>query len=120
MKRIVLISSLLLVCSLAFPAEKSSIIKDILKDHASQKVEYAQQLIKFTEAQASQLMELEYNFLLEVQKAENSCWSNSVKKTEMLKEKKYKVIKGILSHDEYIKYKAIDNKEIKMHPLWAE
>ena len=87
MKRIVLISSLLLVCSLAFPAEKPSIIKDILKDHASQKVEYAQQLIKFTEAQASQLMELEYNYLLEVQKAENSCWSNSVKKTEKLKEK---------------------------------
>lgn len=120
MKRIVLLSSLLLVCSLVFPAEKSSIIKDILKDHASQKVEYAQQLIKFTEAQAAQLMELEYNFLLDVQKAENSCWCNSVKKTVKLKEKKYKALEKILSNSEYIKYKAIDNKEIKKYPLWAE
>ena len=120
MKRILLISSLFLVCSLVFPAEKSTVIKDILKDHAFQKVEYAQKLIKFTESQASELMDLEYKYLLDVQTAENSCWCNSVKKIARLKDKKLKVVEKILSRDEYIKYKAIDNKEIKKHPLWAE
>ena len=119
MKRIVLISSLLLVCSLAFPAEKSSIIKDILKDHASQKVEYAQQLIKFTEAQASQLMELEYNYLLEVQKAENCRCCNTANKIKKSAEKRDIELQKILTREQYLKYEALDKNRIKKHPLRA-
>ncbi|MFV0391086.1 MAG: hypothetical protein ACK5KP_04255 [Paludibacteraceae bacterium] len=120
MKRFLLLSTIALTCLSLFSAEKTSVVKDVFKAHAIQQVEYAQKLIRFTDAHAKQLVELEYQFLLDSQKAENCCICNSAKKIEKLKVDKYKKIEVILPKDEYIKYKAIDNKEIKRHPLWAE
>lgn len=120
MKKILLLTSLFLVSVMAMPAEKTTIIKDILNEYAIQKVEYLQGLIKFSDAQAKQLKEIELDFLLDVQKAENSFLCNKQKNIEKLKKEKYQAIEKILSRDEYIKYKAVDNKEIKKHPLWAD
>ncbi|HHT21794.1 MAG TPA: hypothetical protein GXZ87_00560 [Bacteroidales bacterium] len=120
MKRLLLLSSLFMVFTLAFPKEKSSIINEVFEQYATQKVEHIQSLVKFTDEQAKQLKNVEYQFLLDVQKAEN-CWlCNKKKRVEKLKVAKYKAIEKILSKNAYIKYKAIDNNEIKKMPLWAD
>ncbi len=120
MKRLLLLSSLFMVFTLAYPKEKPSIINQVFKEYASQKVDYMQDLVKFTDEQAKQLKDVEYQFLLDVQKAE-TCWlCNKEKRVAKLKTAKYKAIEKILSKDAYIKYKAIDNEEIKKLPLWAD
>lgn len=120
MKRFFLLSAIVCISLSLFSAEKTSIVKDVFKTHAVRQVEYAQNLISFTDLQAKQLVELEYQFLLDVQKVENCRLCNSTKKIESLKTNKYKKVERILPKDEFIKYKAIDNKEIKRYPLWAE
>lgn len=120
MKRLLLLSSLFMVFTFAFSKDNASIINKVFEQHATQKVEYIQSLVKFTDEQAKQIKNIEYQFLLDVQKAENCWFCNKKKRIEKLKVKKYKAIEKILSKDAYIKYKAIDNKEIKKHPLWAD
>ncbi len=104
----------------AMSSDKESIITQVLKEHVNQKVNYIQSVVKFTDAQAKQLKTLELNYLLDVQKAENCFWCRTKKRVEKLKLNKYKAVEKILSKDEYIKYKAIDNKEIKRHPETAK
>lgn len=120
MKKIFLFTSLFLISVMAMTADNTTIIKDILNEYAIQKVDYLQGLIKFSDVQAKHLKEIELDYLLEVQKAENCFLCNKQKKIERLKKEKYQAIEKILSRDEFIKYKAVDNKEIKKHPLWAD
>ena len=120
MKQIFLTIVLALVCNAAFSAEKSTIIKDILTEHVSQKVEKMQQLINFSDAQREQLQELELIFLLDVQKAENCTCCNSQKKVEKLKVKREQNLQKILTREQFIKYDAIENNRIKKGSLRVE
>lgn len=116
--------TLLLTAFVAFvavaSAQKSGIIAEVLRQSAENKVVQMQELIKFDDAQAEKLKNLEFKFLLDVQKAENCCLCNKKKRVEKLQKKRDAELQQILSRDEYIKYDAVDNKKIKKHPLWAE
>lgn len=108
------------MCVTAIPAEKPSVIKGILSEYVIQKVEYMQELVKFDAIHTKRLQQIELAYLLKVQKVENCFLCNKAKKIEKLKAKKYKAIEEILSPNEFIKYKALDNNEIEKHPLWAD
>ena len=120
MKQILSIIVLSFICSVAFPAEKSTIITGVLTEYATHKVEKMQRLINFSDAQHEQLKELELNFLLDVQKAESCACCNSKKKVEKLKKQKEQNLQKILTYDQFIKYDAIENNRLKKGPLQAE
>ena len=100
-------------------AQKTGIIADVLKKSAEDKVTKMQELIGFNDDKAKKLNELEFNFLLDVQKAENCCLCNKKKRIEKLQQKRDQGLQQILTRDEYIKYDAVENERIKKHPLWA-
>ncbi|VBB48346.1 exported hypothetical protein [uncultured Paludibacter sp.] len=120
MKRILLITTTFICFSMFASAQKSTIIKDILKNTAVEKVGYMQRLIKFSDENAKKLEKIEYQFLLDVQKAENCCMCNSAKKVEKLKLKKNEAIQKILPRDEYLKYNAIEKERIKKQSLQVQ
>lgn len=115
---------LLLTAFVAFvaiaSAQKTGIIAGVLKKSAEEKVTRMQEMIGFDDNKARQLNELEFTFLLDVQKAESCCLCNRKKRIEKLKKKRDQELQQILSRDEYIKYDAVENERIKKHPLWAE
>ncbi|MGC3979504.1 MAG: hypothetical protein QM751_15560 [Paludibacteraceae bacterium] len=78
---------ILTVCSLVV-AQKSTMIKDILRNSADQKVTYIQHIINLNDTQTVQLKDIEYRFLVQVQKAKNCCLTNSAKKIEKFRRQK--------------------------------
>ena len=120
MKQTVLAIALFLMCNVVFPAEKSTITKDILTEHVTQKVEKMQRSIKFSDAQSEQLKELELNFLLDVQKAECCACCCAQKKVEKLKIKREQNLRKILTDDQFFKYDIIENDRLKKGPVRAE
>ena len=113
--------TLLLTALFAFiltASAQQSIIKDVFERFVEDKVSSMQKIIDITDSQAAQLKELEVNFLVDVNAAENCFWCNSKKRIEKLIKKKEEKLKEILSLDQYIKYDAIDKKKIKKHPIW--
>lgn len=119
MKRFVLLSSLLVVCSLVLQAEKSSVITDILNEYVIRKVDDMQQNIRFSDTQAAQLKKVELDYLLEVQKTENCRCCNSVKRIKKAAEKKDQELQNTLTREQYLKYVAIEKNRVKKHPLRA-
>lgn len=105
---------------LCVSAQKSNVISEILKNYAIEKVEKMQEFIKFSNENSEKLKVIEYQFLLDVQKAENCCMCNSAKKIQMLKSKKYNEIQKILPRDEFLKYDSIEKERIKKYPLWTK
>ncbi|MDO5663965.1 MAG: hypothetical protein Q4G63_01755 [Bacteroidia bacterium] len=101
-------------------AQKTGIITDILKRSAEEKVTEMQKLIGFDDTQAKQLSEVEFKFLIDVQKAENCCLCNTKKRVEKLKQNRDAELQKILTREQYIKYDAVENGRIKRHPGWAE
>ncbi|NLO70916.1 MAG: hypothetical protein GX102_08295 [Porphyromonadaceae bacterium] len=116
MKRILLLSTLFLICFVSVKSEKSAIIQNILKDHVAQQVEKRQNLIKFTNAQAIELKDLELKYLLNVQRAENCRCCNTKKRVAKLRAKRDEDLQKILTREQYIKYDAIDRNTIIMNP----
>ena len=120
MKKFLYSTLLLLSVSLNVSAQKSTVIQDILKNTAVEKVASMQQSIRFTDEQAKQLVEIEYRFLSDVQKAENCCLCNSAKRVEKLRHKKEKAVQKVLTREQFIKYDAVEKQKIKKYPVWAE
>lgn len=116
MKKILVLVLLSLVV-MGLSAQQVSIIEDILANSVEEKVTSMQELIGFDDAQAQQLREMELNFLLEANKAENCFLCNKQKRIEKLKQKRNTELQKILERDQYIKYDAIENDRIKKHPL---
>lgn len=99
---------------------QQSIIKDVFEEFVEDKVTSMQEVIDITDEQAEQLKEVELNFLLDVNSAEN-CWLCKTKKrVRKLKVKKEERLKDILSLDQFIKYDALVNNKIKKHPVYME
>ena len=121
MKRIQLTIITFLLCSFCvFSAPKETIVKDILTEYVTLKMEEMQAVIKFDDEQRAQLQEIELKFLLDVQKAEVCACFNSQKKVRKLKEKRVQSLQKILTREQFIKYDAIENDRIKEGSLRAE
>ena len=115
--------TLLLTALFAFiltASAQQSIIKDVFERFVEDKVSSMQKIIDITDSQAAQLKELEVNFLVDVNAAENCWWCNSKKRIKKIESKKEQQLKEILSLDQYIKYDALENDKIKRHPVWLE
>ena len=119
MKRFAFIASLVMVFSVAYSGEKTTIIRDILTEYAAQKVDNRQELIQFSDQQAKELKQPELNYLLEVKKAENCRCCNTANKIKKSAEKRDSELQKILTREQYLKYEALDKNRIKKHPLRA-
>lgn len=99
---------------------QDSIIKDVFEKFVEDKILSMQKVIDITDDQVKLLKEVELNFLLDVNSAENCWWCNKKKKVEKLKSRKEQQLKEILRLDQYIKYDALENRKIKKHPIYME
>ena len=107
-----------LVCIAVVQAQSQpGIIDNALKKSAEHKVAEMQELIGFDDAKANRLIELEFQFLLDVRKAENCCLCNKRKRIEKLQKNRDKDLQNILSREQYIKYDAVENDRIKNIPV---
>ena len=79
-----------------------------------------QKLIGFDDAQSKRLADLEFKFLIDVQKAENCCWCNKKKRVEKLKQRRDTELQEILSRNDYIKYEGGKVEKIKDYPVRVE
>ena len=110
---------LLLTALFAFilnTSAQESIIKDVFEQFVETKIERMQKLIGFDDKQAIQLKELELNFLLEVNAAENCFWCRTKKRIKKLNKQRDNDLQLILTREQYIKYNAIDNNLIQKNP----
>ena len=101
-------------------SSQDSIINSVFEKFVESKISSMQKVIDITDEQAEQLKEVELNFLLDVNSAENCFWCNKKKRVEKLKTMKEEQLKEILRLDQYIKYDALENKKIKKHPMYME
>lgn len=99
---------------------QESIVKDVFEKFVEDKISSIQKVIPITEEQAMQIKDIELNFLLDVNSAENCWWCNTKKRIKRLEDKKEKQLKEVLSLDQYIKYDALENDKINRHPIWLE
>lgn len=117
MKKLGLLLTALIAIAAIAPAQKTGIIADVLKKSAEEKVARMQEMIGFDDNKARQLNELEFTFLLDVQKAENCCLCNRKKRIEKLKKKRDQDLQQILTRVEYIKYEGGDLEGVKKYPV---
>lgn len=115
MKKKLLIFTALLAFILNASAQQS-IIKNVFEQFVENKVENLQKLIGFDDNQAAQLKEIELDFLLDVNSAENNFWCRTKKRVKKLKRKRDEDIQEMLTREQYIKYDAIDNDRIMESP----
>ncbi len=99
---------------------QQSIVKDVFEEYVESKILSMQKIIDITDEQAVQLMQVELNYLLDVNTAENCFWCRTKSRIEKLQVKKQEQLKEILDAGQYIKYDALVNNKIKKHPIWAE
>lgn len=119
MKKKLLLFTALFVFVLHASAQQS-IVEDVFEQFVEDKISSMQQVIDITDQQAAQLKELELNFLLDVNAAENCFWCRSKKRIDKLEKNKDEQLKEILSIDQYIKYDAIEKNKIKKHPIYMK
>ncbi|HBX46502.1 hypothetical protein [Limibacterium fermenti] len=114
MKKRIFIAAVLL-CAFAATSfsQKASIIEEVFRKSAEDKVARMQQLIGFDDAQADRLKTVEFRFLLEVNDAEHCFLCNKSKRIRKLQQAREEELQKILRRDEYIKYDAIDKERIK-------
>ena len=117
MKKTALILTVFFAFITVASAQKSGIISEVLRQSAENNVTRMQELIKFDDAQAEKLKNLELNFLLDVQKAENCCLCNKKKRIEKLQKKRDADLQQILTREQYIKYDAVENERIQDIPV---
>lgn len=118
MKKILALT-LLLTAVMGLSAQQTSIIEELFKNSVEEKVSGMQELIGFNDDQAQQLKKIEFDFLVEVNKVENSRKRNKQKRIEKLKIQRDTELQNILERHQYIQYDAIENNKIKKRPLWS-
>ena len=95
---------------------QESIIKDVFEQFVETKIERMQKLNGYDDKKASQFIELELKFLLDVKAAENCLWSRTKKRIKKLNKQRDNDLQLILTREQYIKYNAIDNNLIQKNP----
>jgi DNA repair exonuclease SbcCD ATPase subunit len=119
MKKFLLFISMIFVFG-SVSAGKPTLTQQVFSEYVENTVNEMQQIIGFTDSQASQIKEIELKFLLDVQKAENCCLCHSGKRIKKLKENRKADLQKILSRDQYIRYDAILGGRIKKIPVRVE
>ncbi|MDR0333803.1 MAG: hypothetical protein LBI15_10105 [Dysgonamonadaceae bacterium] len=118
MKRILFLSFVLFaIITATFAQNPTSIIPDALKKSVEIKVEQMQQLIGFDDNQAEQLKALEFQFLLDVRKAEKCRLCNTRKRIERLQIKRDAALQQILTRVQYIRWDAAENDRVQNIPV---
>jgi uncharacterized Fe-S radical SAM superfamily protein PflX len=118
MKRILLLSLVLFAVTAATYAQnRTNIIPDALKKSVEIKVKQMQQLIGFDDSQAEQLTALEFQFLLDVRKAEKCCLCNTRKRIERLQIKRDATLQQVLTRAQYVKWDAAENDRVQNIPV---
>lgn len=112
MKKKLLLFIALFACMLYLSAQES-IIKGVFEQFVENKISTMQKLIQFDDKKADELKELELNYLLDVNAAENCFWCRTKKRIKKLDKVRDKDLQLILSREQYIKYNAIDNNLIQ-------
>lgn len=75
-----------------------------------------QEIIGFSDEQAELLKEVEFNFLIDVNKAEHCFLCKKQKRIEKLKKERDALLQKILERHQYIKYDAIENERVEKGP----
>lgn len=119
MKKKLLLFMALFVFILNASAQQS-IIEDVFEQFVEHKISMIQKAIPITKTQAVELKQLEYDFLIDVNSAENCFWCNSKKRIKKLEAKKEVELKEILDSTQYIKYNALENDKIKKYPIYMD
>lgn len=122
MKKRELLLAVLLLCGAAvFGQKPGSIIDEVLKQSAFDKVERMRELVGFDEQQAQRLKTVEYTFLWEVRKAEGCFLCNRKKRIEKLRQRRHAQLQEILTREQYIRYDAVESDRIeKIAPRVAQ
>lgn len=116
-----LMSAFIMIAATAWAQQQTGIINGVLQKSAEDKVVKMQELIGFDDSTAKRLSELEFKFLLDVQKAEN-CWlCNKKKRIEKLQSQRELNLQKILPRDEYIKYHSTENNLLnENNRIWLQ
>lgn len=115
MKKKILLFAALFGFILTISAQES-IIKGVFEDFVEDKVSSMQKIIDINDDQAKQLKEIELNFYLEVNSAENCFWCKTKKRVKKLKKKRTEKLQEILTREQYIKYEAVGDERIMKEP----
>jgi hypothetical protein len=115
MKKKILLFTALFAFILHVSAQQS-IVTDVFNQFVETKIERMQKLIEFDDKQAEKLKELEVNYLLDVNAAENCFWCRTKKRIKKLNKQRDNDLQLILTREQYIKYNAIDNDLIQKNP----
>lgn len=118
MKRIILTSLVLVAFATLLSAQSSKqILQDALREGVEAKVTLLQEQIKFTDAQAEQIREIEIEFLSGVQKAEKCFLCSKKKRVDKLVMQRDDKLQNILTRGQYIRYLGGSIDDVKNHPV---
>ena len=115
MKKKILLFTMLFAFILNVSAQES-IISDVFEKFVEDKISSMQEVIDINDEQARQLKEVELNFLLDVNSAENCWWCKSKKKISKLKKNRSDNLQQVLTREQYIKYDVVENDRIINDP----
>ena len=101
-----------------FAQNPTNIIPDALQRSAEAKVQEMQQLIRFDDNQAEQLTTMQFQFLLDVRRAENRTF-RSRRNIERLQRERDAALQQILTREQYIRWNAVENNIIQNIPVRA-
>ena len=99
-----------------FAQNPTNIIPDALQRSAEAKVQEMQQLIRFDDNQAEQLKTMQFQFLLNVRRAENRTF-RSRRNIERLQRERDAALQQILTREQYIRWNAVENNIIQNIPV---
>ena len=99
-----------------FAQNPTNIITDALQRSAEAKVQEMQQLIRFDDNQAEQLKTMQFQFLLDVRRAENRTF-RSRRNIERLQRERDAALQQILTREQYIRWNAVENNIIQNIPV---
>ena len=117
MKKSLLLSLALFGFAIAiFAQNPTNIIPDALQRSAEAKVQEMQQLIRFDDNQAEQLKTMQFQFLLNVRRAENRTF-RSRRNIERLQRERDAALQQILTREQYIRWNAVENNIIQNIPV---
>lgn len=121
MKRIILTSLVLVAFATLLSAQSSKqILQDALREGVEAKVTLLQEQIKFTDAQAEQIREIEIEFLSGVQKAEKCFLCSKKKRVENLAKQRDDKLQSIMTRGQYIRYLGGSIDDVKNHPVMVD
>jgi hypothetical protein len=117
MKKNSLFLMLLLFAAATSAQNHKSVTPNALQKSVETKVEQMQQLIGFDDSQAEQLKALEFQFLLDIRKAEKCCLCNTGKRIKKLQIKRDAALQQVLTRAQYIRYDAAENDRVQNIPV---